>query len=51
MSLESRARMILTGKTEELAEKNLFQYHFVHHKYHVDRRGREPGLPRREAGD
>jgi hypothetical protein len=27
--------MILTGETEELGE-NLSQYHFVHHKSHMD---------------
>jgi hypothetical protein len=26
--------------------KNLSQYHFVHHKTHMDRPGIEPGLPR-----
>jgi hypothetical protein len=26
--------------------KNLSQYHFVHHKSHMDRPGIEPGSPR-----
>jgi hypothetical protein len=30
-------------------EKNMFQYHSVHHKYHVDWHGREPGPPQRKA--
>jgi hypothetical protein len=31
--------------------KNLSQYHFVHHKFHMDWLGIEPGPPRWEAGD
>jgi hypothetical protein len=31
--------------------KNLFQWHFVHHKFHMDWPGIEPGPLRREAGD
>jgi hypothetical protein len=33
------------------SEKNLSQFHFVHHKSHMDRPGIEPGPPRWEAGD
>jgi hypothetical protein len=33
------------------SEKNLSQYHFVRYKSHVDWHGREPGIPRWEAGD
>jgi hypothetical protein len=32
-------------------EKNLSQYHFVHHKTHMDRPGIEPGLQRCELSD
>jgi hypothetical protein len=28
------------------SKKNLSQCHFVHHKYHMDRTGIEPGPPR-----
>jgi len=30
---------------------NLYHYHFIHNKSHVDSPGFEKGLPRREAGD
>jgi hypothetical protein len=33
------------------SKKNLSQWYFVHHKYHMDWPGREPGPPRWEAGD
>jgi hypothetical protein len=35
ISLEGDGGMILTGETEELRE-NLYQCHFVHHKFHTD---------------
>jgi hypothetical protein len=35
MSVENYGGMILTRKTEELGE-NLSQYHFVHHKSHMN---------------
>jgi hypothetical protein len=35
MRVPSHGGMILTGENEELRE-NLFQCHFVHHKYHMD---------------
>jgi hypothetical protein len=38
------------GKTNN-SEKNLSQYHFVHHKFHMDWPGIEPGPPRWEAGE
>jgi hypothetical protein len=33
--MENDGGIISTGKTEELGE-NLTQYHFFHHKYHMD---------------
>jgi hypothetical protein len=27
-------------------EKNLYHCHFLHHKFHMDWSGTEPGLPR-----
>jgi hypothetical protein len=38
--------MIVTGKPKN-SEKNLFQWHFVHHKSHMD----SPMSPWWEAGD
>jgi hypothetical protein len=35
MSVESHDGMILTGKPKN-SEKNLTQYHFVHHKSHME---------------
>jgi hypothetical protein len=33
------------------SKSNLSQWHFVHLKFQVDGRGRDPGPPRAEAGD
>jgi hypothetical protein len=35
MSVESRGGMILMGKLKN-SEKNLYQFHFFHHKSHMD---------------
>jgi hypothetical protein len=43
--------MILAGEKPKNSEKNLPQYHFVHHNSHMDRPGREPEPPRGEASD
>jgi hypothetical protein len=37
--------------TSKYSEENLFQYHFVHHKYLADWPGIEPCPVRWEAGD
>jgi hypothetical protein len=49
-SLESDGGMILTGNPKN-SEKNVSQYHFFHHKFHIDWPGLEPGLLLWEAGD
>jgi hypothetical protein len=38
-------------RKQKYAEKNLFQCHLVHHKFHMDRSGTEPGLSQGEDGD
>jgi hypothetical protein len=48
--MEHRWNEIDTGKPKYL-EKNLSQYHFVHHKFHMDWPRIEAGSPRSEAGD
>jgi hypothetical protein len=47
---ETRWNDIDRGKPNN-SEKNFSQCHFVHHKSHTDRHGREPGSPPREASD
>jgi hypothetical protein len=47
---ERRWNDIDRGKPKN-SEKNLSQYHCVHHKSHIDWPGREPGPPRWKAGD
>jgi hypothetical protein len=34
----------------KLTGKNLSQFHFVHHRSHIDQRGIDPGPPRWEVG-
>jgi hypothetical protein len=48
--MEHRWNEIDRGKPK-YSGKNLSQYHFVHHKYHMDRPGIESWCPRWEAGD
>jgi hypothetical protein len=43
--------MILTRGKPKDSEKNLSQWHFVHHKSHMNRLGSEPKPPKGEAGD
>jgi hypothetical protein len=50
MMMEKLVEWRLAGETEVLGE-NLHQRHYVHHKSHLTRPGREPGPPRREASD
>jgi hypothetical protein len=37
---------VIDRKNPKNSEKNLSQYHFVHHKSHMDLPGRDPGPPR-----
>jgi hypothetical protein len=50
MMMEKLVEWSLAGETEVLGE-NLPQRHFVHHKSHFTRPGRELGPPRWEASD
>jgi hypothetical protein len=43
--------MKLTGKNPKYSGENLSQCHFIHHKYHMNWPGIEPGPPQWEAGD
>jgi hypothetical protein len=47
--MEHRWNEIDRGKLKN-SGKNLSQYHFVHHKSHMDCPGIEPGSPPWEAG-
>jgi hypothetical protein len=49
--MEHRWNEIDRGKPKYLGGKNLSQCHFVHHKFHMDSPGIEPGPPWLEAGD
>jgi hypothetical protein len=48
--MEHRWNEIDRGKPK-YSGKNLSQFHFVHHKSHMDLPGIEPGPPGWEAGD
>jgi hypothetical protein len=48
--MEHRWNEIYRGKSK-YSGRNLSQYHFVHHKLHMDGPGIEPGPPRWDAGD
>jgi hypothetical protein len=48
--MEQRWNELDRGKPK-YSEQDLSQCHFVHHKFHMDRPGIKPGLPRWEAGN
>jgi hypothetical protein len=50
VKMENLVEWRLAGETEVIVE-NLPQRHFLHHKSHLTRPGREPGPPRWEAGN